>query len=147
MNTRLYKGTKFESAESARKMRGWKLVDAKGKVVGRLASEIAVILRGKTKPQYSPHNDCGDFVVVVNADKVKFTGDKVNKKFYYSHSGYVGNLKSKSAGQMLQDKPERVITAAVQGMLPKNPLGRAQLKKLKVYAGETHPHAAQLAAK
>lgn len=144
MNTKLYKGTKFESAESAHSMRGWKLIDAKDKVVGRLASEIATILRGKNKPQYSPHNDCGDFVVVVNADKVRFTGDKENKKFYYSHSGYVGNLKSKSAKQLLADKPERVITAAVQGMLSKNPLGRSQLKKLKVYAGETHPHTAQI---
>jgi len=144
---KLYKGTQFESAESAAEMRAWKLIDAEGKVVGRLATEIATILRGKNKPQYSPHNDCGDFVVVVNAEKVKFTGAKTEKKLYHKHTGFIGNLKTKSAAQMLLDSPETVLTEAVRGMLPKNPLGRAQLKKMKIYSGPSHPHAAQVAAK
>jgi len=142
---KLLKGTNFLTAEEALKSREWKLIDAKGMVVGRLASEIATILRGKNKPQFSYHNDCGDFVVVVNADKVVFTGTKPDKKIYYKHTGFVGNMKSWSAKQLLQDNPEKVITEAVKGMLPKTALGRKQLKKMKVYTGETHPHAAQIA--
>lgn len=143
----LSKGTKFESAESARALRGWKLFDAKDKVVGRLATEIATVLRGKNKPQFSPHNDCGDFVVVINADKVKLTGAKLDKKFYYKHTGFVGNLKTETAGSLLAKKPQRVLEAAVKGMLPKTALGRKQFKKMKIYTGDKHPHQAQFAAK
>ncbi|MBW1992749.1 MAG: 50S ribosomal protein L13 [Deltaproteobacteria bacterium] len=123
--------------------RQWYLVDAEGQVVGRLASRIASVLRGKHKPVFTPHADTGDFVVVVNADKVRFTGNKLDKKVYYRHSGYMGGLKSTSARQMLKKKPEEVLRHAVRGMLPKNSLGRRQLKKLKIYAGAEHPHAAQ----
>ncbi len=123
--------------------RQWYLVDAEGQVVGRLASRIASVLRGKHKPVFTPHADTGDFVVVVNADKVRFTGNKLDKKVYYRHSGYMGGLKSTSARQMLKKKPEEVLRHAVRGMLPKNSLGRRQLKKLKIYAGGEHPHAAQ----
>lgn len=144
---KLLRGTRFDSAEKALESRKWKLIDAKGKVVGRLATEIATILRGKNKATFSPHNDCGDFVVVINAEQVKFTGGKNEKKFYYKHTGFVGNLKSKSADQMLEDSPETVLIEAVKGMLPKTALGRAQLKKMKIYSGDKHPHAAQLAQK
>ncbi len=123
--------------------RKWYLVDAKGKVLGRLASQLAARLRGKHKPIFTPHTDTGDFVVVVNADKVVLTGKKWDKKFYYRHSGYLGGLKVTSARKMLETKPEEVIRQAVKGMLPKNSLGRRQLKKLKVYAGSDHPHQAQ----
>jgi len=123
--------------------RKWHLVDAKGKTLGRLASRVAILLRGKHKPIFTPHLDTGDFVVVVNAEKVSLTGQKWKEKLYIHHSGYPGGLKSISAEQMLQKKPERLITMAVQGMLPKNKLGRKLIKKLKVYAGESHPHQAQ----
>ena len=121
----------------------WYLVDAGEKVLGRLATEIAVILRGKNKPIFTPHMDAGDYVVVVNADKVMLTGNKLEKKIYYRHSGYPGGLKKITAGDMLEKKPERLIRLAVKGMLPKNSLGRRQLTKLKVYAGPNHHHQAQ----
>ncbi|MFP3866766.1 MAG: 50S ribosomal protein L13 [Desulfobacteraceae bacterium] len=121
----------------------WFLVDARGQTLGRLASQIALILRGKTKPVYTPHADMGDFVVVVNAGQVRLTGKKLDRKIYYRHSGYMGGLKSISARQLLDKKPEQVLRAAVRGMLPKNSLGRRLLKKLKVYAGGEHPHQAQ----
>ena len=127
------KGTKFLSAEEARDSRGWQVIDAKGMVVGRLASQVATILRGKNKPTFSPHNDCGDFVVILNADKVIFTGTKPQTKIYYKHTGFVGNMKSWTAGRLLAEKPVTVITEAVKGMLPKTALGRKQLKKMKVY--------------
>ena len=121
----------------------WYVVDAGEKVLGRLATEIAVILRGKNKPIFTPHMDAGDYVVVVNADKVMLTGNKLEKKIYYRHSGYPGGLKEITAGDMLEKKPERLIRLAVKGMLPKNSLGRRQLTKLKVYAGPNHHHQAQ----
>lgn len=124
-------------------LKKWHLVDARGQIVGRLASQIAMILRGKTKPQFTPHCDTGDFVVVVNADQVVFTGKKLDKKIYYRHSGYMGGLKSTTAKKLLQTKPEEVLRQAVWGMLPKNRLGRRLLKKLKIYAGPEHPHQAQ----
>jgi len=121
----------------------WHLVDARDKVLGRLASEIATILRGKNKPIFTPHMDAGDHVVLINADKVVLTGDKLEKKIYYRHSGYVGGLKKTTAKEMLQKRPENLIRLAVKGMLPKNSLGRRQLTKLKIYAGPDHPHQAQ----
>ena len=121
----------------------WHLVDAKGKTLGRLASRIAILLRGKHKPIFTPHVDVGDFVVVVNAEKVNLTGKKWQEKLYIYHTGYPGGLKSTSAEKMKEKKPERLITMAVQGMLPKNKLGRKMIKKLKVYAGQEHPHQAQ----
>lgn len=123
--------------------REWYVVDAQGKTLGRLASEIAKILRGKHKPIYMPHLDCGDYVIVVNAEKVRVTGKKLDQKFYYRHSGYPGGLKSINLRDQLQKHPTRVLEAAVRGMLPKNRLGRAMIKKLKVYAGGSHPHQAQ----
>ena len=121
----------------------WHLIDAKDKVLGRLASEIAVLLRGKNKPIFTPHMDAGDYVVVVNADKVILTGDKLEKKIYYHHSGYVGGLKKTPAKDMLLKRPTNLIKLAVKGMLPKNSLGRRQLTKLKIYTGQDHPHEAQ----
>lgn len=121
----------------------WYVVDASGKVLGRLASEIAIRLRGKHKAIYAPHVDTGDFIVVVNAEKVALTGKKLADKIYYSHSGYPGGLKEIAAGKMLVEKPENLIRIAVAGMLPKNSLGRKMLKKLKVYSGNAHPHEAQ----
>ena len=123
--------------------REWYVVDAQGKTLGRLASEIAKILRGKHKPIYVPHLDCGDYVIVVNAEKVRVTGKKLDQKFYYRHSGYPGGLKSINLRDQLQKHPTRVLEAAIRGMLPKNRLGRAMIKKLKVYAGDLHPHQAQ----
>lgn len=123
--------------------REWFVVDAQGKVLGRLASRIAAILRGKHKPTFTPHVDGGDFVVVVNAEKVRLTGRKLHDKVYYWHTGYPGGIRSATAAQMLERKPEWVIQKAVQRMLPKNPLGRRMLKKLKVYRGPEHPHTAQ----
>jgi large subunit ribosomal protein L13 len=123
--------------------RQWFVVDAQGKVLGRLASRIAAILRGKHKPTFTPHVDGGDFVVVVNAEKVRLTGRKLQEKVYYWHTGYPGGIKSATAAQMLERKPEWVIQKAVQRMLPKNPLGRRMLRKLKVYRGPEHPHTAQ----
>ena len=124
--------------------REWLVVDATDIPLGRLASEIASILKGKRKPQYTPHVDVGDFVIVVNAEKIKLTGNKLADKRKYRHSGYPGGLKSISIGDMLIKHPERVIEGAVKGMLPKNTLGRAMGKKLKVYAGPEHPHQAQM---
>jgi len=123
--------------------REWFLVDAEGKTLGRLATKIAEILRGKHKPIYTPHLDCGDYVVVINADKIRVTGRKLDQKIYYRHSGYPGGLKSITLRDQLQKHPERVLEAAVRGMLPKNRLGRKMFKKLKVYAGDSHPHQAQ----
>ena len=124
--------------------KNWYLVNAEGVVLGRLAAQVAAILRGKTKPTYTPHADPGDFIIVVNAEKVKLTGNKLNDKSYERHSGYPGGLKVVNAKTMLQKKPEDVITIAVKGMLPKNILGRQLLKKLKVYKGSNHPHKAQM---
>ncbi len=123
--------------------RRWVLVDAQGQTLGRLATRVACLLRGKGKPVFAPHTDVGDFVVVVNAEKVAVTGRKLRQKVYYHHSQYPGGIKATSLGKMLSDKPERVLETAVRGMLPKNRLGDALFTKLKVYAGPRHPHAAQ----
>jgi large subunit ribosomal protein L13 len=123
--------------------RDWYVVDASEKVLGRLASQIAYRLRGKHKAIYTPHMDAGDFVVVVNAEKITLTGKKLTDKIYYRYSGYPGGLRATAAGKMLQEKPEELLRIAVKGMLPKNTLGRAMLKKLKIYAGGDHPHEAQ----
>lgn len=123
--------------------RDWHLVDATDKTLGRLAAIVASRLRGKHKPEFTPHVDTGDHIVVVNAEKVRVTGNKMKDKMYYRHTGYIGNLKSISLEKQLQKHPERVIQTAVKGMLPKNPLGRAMFKKLHVYAGPEHPHQAQ----
>jgi len=123
--------------------REWWVVDAEGKTLGRLASEIARILKGKHKPIYSPHLDVGDYVIVINAEKIRVTGRKLDQKIYYRHSGYPGGLKSIKLRDLLQRHPTRVLEAAVRGMLPKNRLGRRMFKKLKVYAGPEHPHQAQ----
>ncbi len=124
-------------------LKKWHVVDARGQIVGRLASQIAMILRGKTKAVFTPHADTGDFVVVVNAAEARFTGKKLDDKVYYRHSGYMGGLKATTARQMFKVKPEDVLRQAVRGMLPKNSLGRRLLKKLKIYAGGEHPHQAQ----
>lgn len=134
---------KTYSAKESDVKREWYLVDAEGKVLGRIASEIARRLRGKHKPIYTPHVDTGDFVVVVNVDKISLTGKKLTDKMYYRHSGYPGGLTSTPAGKMLKEKPERLLHLAVRGMLPKNSLGRKMLKKLKIYTGGEHPHQAQ----
>ncbi len=131
------------SAKPGEVQRNWWVVDAEGKNLGRLASEIADVLRGKNKPQYTPHVDTGDFVVVVNADKIAVTGNKLAGKIYYRHSGYPGGLKSRTLEEMLERRPTEVLRKAVKGMLPKNRLAARQLNKLKVYAGPKHPHAAQ----
>ena len=131
------------SAKPAEVKRDWFVVDAEGKTLGRLASEIALRLRGKHKPIYTPHVDTGDYIVVVNAEKVRVTGKKATDKMYYRHTGYVGNLKSISFEKLIDKSPERVIELAVKGMLPKNPLGRDMYRKLKVYAGPEHNHQAQ----
>ena len=123
--------------------RKWFVVDAEGKVLGRIASEIAMRLRGKHKPTYSTFIDNGDFVVVINAEKVRLTGNKMKDKMYYHHSGYMGGIKEITAEKLLEKKPTDLILKAVKGMLPKNSLGRSQLKKLKIYAGADHPHQAQ----
>jgi large subunit ribosomal protein L13 len=123
--------------------RNWLLVDAEGQTLGRLATQIADALRGKRKPEYTPHVDTGDFVVVVNAEKIHVTGNKRAQKRYYRHSGYPGGLRSRTLDDMLERRPEEVIRRAVKGMLPRNRLGRKQITKLKVYAGPDHPHAAQ----
>jgi large subunit ribosomal protein L13 len=123
--------------------RNWHVINAEGKIMGRLASEIAKRLRGKDKPIYTPYVDTGDFVIVVNAGKVRLTGKKLTDKIYYRHSGYPGGLREIAAGKMLEEKPTEALRLAVKGMLPKNSLGRAMLKKLKIYAGSTHGHAAQ----
>jgi large subunit ribosomal protein L13 len=130
-------------ATPATRERNWLVVDATGKTLGRLATQIADALRGKRKPTYTPHIDTGDFVVVVNAEKISVTGAKRQEKLYHRHSGYPGGLKTRTLNDMLERRPEEVIRLAVKGMLPRNRLGRKQLTKLKVYAGPDHPHAAQ----
>jgi len=130
-------------ATSQDRERVWYVVDAENKTLGRLATQIADVLRGKRKPTYTPHVDVGDFVVVVNAEKVAVTGKKLEDKRYWRHSGYPGGIRSRTLGEMLEKRPEEVIRKAVKGMLPRNRLARAQLRKLKVYAGSEHPHQAQ----
>jgi large subunit ribosomal protein L13 len=134
---------KTHSTKPSEIERDWYIVDAQGQTLGRLASEIAKILRGKHKPIYAPHLDTGDYVIVVNAEKVHVTGRKLDQKLYHHHSGYPGGLTSVTLREQLKKHPTRVIRAAVKGMLPHNRLGRATLRKLKVYAGDTHPHEAQ----
>jgi large subunit ribosomal protein L13 len=131
------------SAKAEETKQDWYVVDASGKVLGRLASQIALRLRGKHKAIYTPHVDTGDFIVVLNAEKITLTGKKLTDKIYYSYSGYPGGLRETAAGKMLAEKPENLIRIAVAGMLPKNNLGRKMLKKLKVYSGNAHPHEAQ----
>lgn len=123
--------------------REWYVVDAEGKTLGRLASEIAKVLRGKNKPIYTPHMDCGDNVIVINAEKIAVTGKKMDQKIYYHHSGWIGGMKTATLKEKLAKKPEDVMYLAVKGMLPKGPLGRSMIKKLHIYAGAEHPHAAQ----
>ena len=135
--------TKTYSAKPGEVERSWYVVDATGQTLGRLATTIADTLRGKRKPQYTPHVDTGDFVVVVNCERIRVTGKKLDDKVYYRHSGYHGGLKHRTLAEMLERRPEEVIRRAVKGMLPRNRLGRAQLRKLKVYAGPDHPHQAQ----
>lgn len=130
-------------ATASDRRRDWYVVDAEGKTLGRLATRIADALRGKRKPQYTPHTDVGDFVVVINAEKIVVTGNKLADKRYWRHSGYPGGIRSRTLAEMLERKPEDVIRFAVKGMLPRNRLSRRQLTKLKVYAGPDHPHAAQ----
>lgn len=131
------------TAKPAEVKRDWFVVDADGKTLGRLASEIALRLRGKHKPVYTPHVDTGDYIVVINAEKIHVTGNKMKDKMYHHHTGYIGNLKSINLEKLLDKAPERVLEKAIKGMLPKNPLGRAMFKKLKVYAGPEHQHSAQ----
>ena len=130
-------------ATPANRERNWLVIDASGKTLGRLATQIADRLRGKHKPEYTPHCDVGDFIIVVNAEKIAVTGKKRKEKLYYRHSGYPGGLRTRTLNDMLERRPEHVIRLAVKGMLPRNRLARAQLRKLKVYAGPDHPHAAQ----
>jgi len=130
-------------ATPAERQRDWYVVDAEGKTLGRLATQIADALRGKRKPEYTPHCDTGDFVVVVNAEKITVTGKKLTDKRYYRHTGYPGGIRSRTLAEMLDRRPEEVLRKAVQGMLPRNRLARQQLRKLKVYAGPEHPHDAQ----
>lgn len=134
---------KTYSAKPGEVQRNWWVVDADGKTLGRLASEIADVLRGKNKPQYTPHVDTGDFVVVVNAEKIAVTGNKMTKKVYYRHSGHPGGLRSETLGHFIERRPTEVLRKAVKGMMPKNRLAAQQLGKLKIYAGPKHPHAAQ----
>ncbi|MBE7557107.1 MAG: 50S ribosomal protein L13 [Anaerolineae bacterium] len=131
------------SAKEAEIQRDWYVIDAQGQTLGRLATRTAAVLRGKHKPLYTPHVDCGDYVIIVNAEKVHVTGQKMSQKKYYRHSGYPGGLKEVSLRDQLQKFPERVLESAVRGMLPKNRLGRRMFKKLKVYPGPDHPHQAQ----
>jgi len=140
VNTLSYK---TKSANAASVERKWYVIDADGEVVGRLASRIATVLRGKHKPDYTPHFDNGDYVIVVNADKVRFTGQKMSKKVYLRHTGYPGGQRSATPADLLDRKPELVLQNAIKGMLPKTRLGRAQIKKLHLYAGPEHPHTAQ----
>ena len=131
------------SAKPAEVKRDWYVVDADGKTLGRLSTEVARRLRGKHKAEYTPHIDTGDYIIVINAEKIRVTGNKERNKVYYKHTGYIGNMKSVTLGKLRQTHPERIIETAVQGMLPKNPLGRAMFRKLKVYAGAKHHHQAQ----
>ncbi len=133
--------TVFAHPETVR--RDWYVVDASGKTLGRLATQLAMHLRGKHKPEYTPHVDTGDNIIVLNAEKIRVTGDKLMNKIYYWHTGAIGGIKSRSLEKMLEQHPERVIELAVKGMLPKNPLGRKMFKKLHVFSGEKHPHTAQ----
>jgi len=130
-------------ATPANRQRDWYVVDAEGKTLGRLATQIANMLRGKRKPEYTPHVDTGDFVVVVNAEKIAVTGNKLDEKMYYRHSGYPGGLRERTLREQLDRQPTEVLRKAVKGMLPRNKLGRAQLTKLKIYVGPEHPHTAQ----
>jgi large subunit ribosomal protein L13 len=134
---------KTYSAKSETVKRDWYIVDASGKTLGRLAAELAHRLRGKHKPEFTPHVDTGDYIVVINAEKVRVTGNKAKDKMYHRHTGYPGGLKSISFEKLIDKAPEMTIQSAVKGMLPRGPLGRATFKKLKVYAGDAHPHAAQ----
>ena len=134
---------KTYSAKAESVVHDWFIVDAAGKTLGRMAAEIASRLRGKHKPEYTPHVDTGDYIVVINAEKVRVTGKKATDKIYYRHTGYIGGIKSISFEKLIEKAPERTIQTAVKGMLPRGPLGRAMFKKLKVYAGNEHPHAAQ----
>ena len=134
---------KTYSAKAESVVRDWFVIDAEGKTLGRMASEIATRLRGKHKPEYTPHVDTGDYIVVINAEKVAVTGKKATDKMYYHHTGYIGGIKSISFEKLIVKAPERTIETAVRGMLPRGPLGRAMFKKLKVYAGDVHPHTAQ----
>ena len=131
------------SAREQDVQRDWYVVDAQGETLGRLATRVATVLRGKHKPIYTPHVDCGDYVIIVNAEKIHTTGQKLNQKMYYRHSGYPGGLKEITLKDQLQKFPDRVLESAIRGMLPKNRLGRRMFKKLKVYAGPEHPHSAQ----
>lgn len=131
------------SAKKEDLKRDWYVVDAEDKVLGRLASRVAAVLRGKHKPIFTPHVDTGDFVVVVNADKIRVTGSKLTDEVYYHHTGYPDGLRSKTMGKFLKEKPEEFVRSSIRGMLPKNKLGRAMLKKLKIYRGPEHPHEAQ----
>jgi large subunit ribosomal protein L13 len=133
--------TTFATPQRVR--RDWYVVDAAGKTLGRLASELAFRLRGKHKPEFTPHVDCGDYLIVINAEKVAVTGNKLRDKMYHRHTGYLGNLKSTNLEKLLKEHPERAIEFAVKGMLPKNVLGRQMYRKLHVFAGAAHPHAAQ----
>ena len=133
--------TVFAHPEKVR--RDWYVVDASGKTLGRLATQLAFRLRGKHKPQYTPHVDTGDHIIVLNADKIAVTGNKLEAKTYYWHTGAIGGIKSRTLDKMMAEHPERVIEIAVKGMLPKNPLGRAMFRKLHVFTGDKHPHAAQ----
>ena len=139
----MQKVTRSLSVEAARDARSWRLIDATDLPLGRLASRVAHLLRGKHNPAFTPHVDCGDFVVVVNAEKIRLTGNKATGKIYYRHSGYPGSLRQRTAGEMLKRMPEKLVRKAVVGMLPRGPLGRRLATKLKVYAGAEHPHAAQ----
>lgn len=134
---------KTYSAKPETVKRDWYIIDASGKTLGRMATEIANRLRGKNKPEFTPHVDGGDYIVVINAEKVHVTGNKAKDKMYHSHTGYIGGLKSISFEKLIAKAPERAIESAVKGMMPKGPLGRTMFKKLKVYAGESHPHSAQ----
>jgi large subunit ribosomal protein L13 len=134
---------KTYSAKTESVQRDWYIVDAEGKTLGRLAAEVATRLRGKHKPEYTPHVDTGDYIVVVNAEKVAVTGNKATQKTYYSHTGYPGGIKDITFDKLIEKAPERVIQSAVKGMLPRGPLGREMFRKLKVYAGAEHPHTAQ----
>jgi large subunit ribosomal protein L13 len=140
---RLFRAMKTYVATPENRQRDWFVVDAEGQTLGRLATQIADALRGKRKPEYTPHCDTGDFVVVINAEKIVVTGAKREQKIYYRHSGYPGGMKSRTLAEMLEKKPEDVIRLAVKGMLPRNKLARKQMLKLKIYAGTEHPHSAQ----
>ena len=130
-------------AQPATVTHGWYVIDAKDQILGRLATRVATVLRGKHKVTFSPHVDCGDFVIIINADKIRLTGAKLDAKRHYHYSGHPGGLHSRTAREIIAEHPDRLLSAAVQGMLPKNRLSRAVIKKLKVYAGDTHPHEAQ----